>query len=825
MVNPKQESATPPRPQLSLFDCVCVIVGIIIGSGIYKTSPLITGQTTGLSKWMMDSGWIPAAFADPHWLPLFVLIGTWLLGAGIALCGALCYAELASAYPHHGGDYIYLKRAFSPNVGFFFVWCEFWIIRPANIGAVGFVFSEYFLRLLGFDATPVMTTITTAGVVVALTLLNVLGVRSGIRTQNILSVIKVVGLLLVFCVAFLVPSRNGFEIIPFDETSAGGSFALAVVLIMFTLGGWNDLAFISGEVRNPHRNMFLSLVMGLACVTAVYILVTLAFVHGLGFGGVVQANEVASDLLQSRLGTIGSGLISGLICVSTLGAINGMLYAGARIYYALGREHRSFRYVGVWNDRWGGPVRGLGAQTLIALGLIVGFGLYENGFTRLVNFSTLFFWLFFFLVGVALFVLRSKEPDHPRPYRVMGYPWVPLLFCMSSVYVFYSSTNYALSVGGWEWAWAAIIVYAGLLVSACSPPPEVPSPETGIIQEGGKEATGPTRDGWLPNPKKLNRLAVILGLIGTFLSGAGTVTAWTASSTWLGELACHFPLQWLGIAAVSSLLLVFARRPWLSLVAAAWVTVNAFIMMGDAGDRASGLETHFSKPVRIASLNLRMGNPKKDGVLRVIREVDADLVVCLEVTEAWATALTKLRAEYRFQEISARNHAFGIAVLSRRPMGVREVNPSASDRPQLLVKVSTERQAVWYLGATHVDPPMQMQMRNRRDLCLQEWSRELLAQDSPVLMIGDFNSTPWSPIFTELVDRRGWRDSRWGHGNQSTWPAWIGGWGIPIDHALCTPGIKVLNRSTFDIPGSDHRGVALEIQVPLRDGNEVFTAT
>ena len=92
-------------------------------------------------------------------------------------------------------------------------------------------------------------------------------------------------------------------------------------------------------------------------------------------------------------------------------------------------------------------------------------------------------------------------------------------------------------------------------------------------------------------------------------------------------------------------------------------------------------------------------------------------------------------------------------------------------------------------------------------------------------MMGDFNTTPWSPIFTELVDRRDWHDSRWGHGNQATWPAWIGGFGIPIDHALCTPGIKVLSRSTFDIPGSDHRGVALEIQVPLRSGTEVVNAT
>ena len=199
-------------------------------------------------------------------------------------------------------------------------------------------------------------------------------------------------------------------------------------------------------------------------------LVTLAFVKGLGFQGVVQANEVASDLLESRLGRVGSRLISGLICVSTLGAINGMLYAGARIYYALGKEHPGFRWVGVWNPRWGGPVRGLWAQTLITIGLVLGFGLYKNGFERLVNFSTLFFWSFFFLVGVSLFVLRCKEPQQPRPYKVFGYPFVPILFCLSSAYVLYSSAVYASQVGGWEWAWAAAIVYAGLFVAAVSPP-------------------------------------------------------------------------------------------------------------------------------------------------------------------------------------------------------------------------------------------------------------------------------------------------------------------------------------------------------------------
>jgi APA family basic amino acid/polyamine antiporter len=802
MSHSSAEPASTPRPQLSLFDCVCVIVGIIIGSGIYKTSPLITSQTTGVSQSLLDSGVLPAWLDDASLLPLVVLIATWILGALIALCGALCYAELASAYPHHGGDYVYLKRSFGPGVGFFFVWCEFWIVRPANIGAVGFVFSEYFLRLLGLKVTPWWTTGVTAGAVILLTMMNVLGVRSGIRTQNILSVIKVVGLILIFLVAFFVPVRSGFESIPFDSNSAGGSFALAVVLIMFTLGGWNDLAFVSGEVKNPKRNMFWALVLGLACVTGVYILVTFALVHGLGFGGVVQAQEVASDLLQSRLGDIGSGLISGLICISTLGAINGMLYAGARIYYALGKEHPSFGYVGVWNSRRGGPVRGLWAQTLIALGLVVGFGLYENGFTRLVNFSTLFFWTFFFLVGVSLFVLRFKEPDHPRPYRVWGYPVVPILFCLSSLYVFYSSTNYAIAVGGWEWAWAAFIVYAGLLVAAFSPP-----------SVGGEDRTASLESRWTKIRTAGAQLALVVGRAGLVVSGLGTLLGWAAPWFWAGELASHFVLQWLMLSGLSALLLILVRRPWASLLAAAMVVVHAIAFVQNPGAAPESGAKSDAVTVSVASLNLLAGNHKHDEVLDLIGNLDADLVVCLEVTPPWAETLQKLNRLYRFQEITPRDHAFGIAVLSRQPIAAREFQPLGLDRPQLLIRVPLPDDRAWYLGATHVDPPIRPQMALDRDACLNEWSTELLAQGAPAVMMGDFNTTPWSPVFRKLLAQKKWWDSRGGFGNQPTWPSWLGGLGIPIDHALVGSGVRVLNRSTFAIPGSDHRGLLLELSI------------
>ena len=152
-----------PRKELTLFDSTCLIVGIIIGSGIYKTSPLIAGQTTGVTEALLNGPIFDQWSGAEAWLPVVVLLGTWLLGAGIALCGALCYAELASAYPHSGGDYIYLTKAFGKRVGFFFVWCEFWIVRPANIGAVAFVFSDYFLRLCNIPATPTSTIVVACG--------------------------------------------------------------------------------------------------------------------------------------------------------------------------------------------------------------------------------------------------------------------------------------------------------------------------------------------------------------------------------------------------------------------------------------------------------------------------------------------------------------------------------------------------------------------------------------------------------------------------------------------------------------------------------------
>ena len=166
--------------------------------------------------------------------------------------------------------------------------------------------------------------------------------------------------------------------------------------------------------------------------------------HALGLSGMRSSPVVAADVLQRAIGPTGDKLISLLICVSALGAINGMIFTGARIYYAMGTEHRLYAWLGRWSPRWQTPVRSLAVQTVVTLALISGFGQRAGGFESMVKFTTPVFWIFFFLVGLTLPVLRFRQPDLPRPFRVPLYPWLPAVFCLSSLFMLYSSLSYAV---------------------------------------------------------------------------------------------------------------------------------------------------------------------------------------------------------------------------------------------------------------------------------------------------------------------------------------------------------------------------------------------
>jgi len=417
-------AATAPSRQLTLFDSTCIIAGIVIGAGIYEATPNVAANVTSVS-----------------WL-----LGVWLLGGMISLAGALCYVELATTYPYEGGDYVYLTRAFGRQTGFLFAWVEYWIVRPGNVGMMAFVLARFANELL--KGSPADTGDTgfnfvlyAAGTIVAITFLNVLGVRTGKTTQNVLTAVKIAGLLAVCGVGF---TATATAVAPeASSTSSAPEIRLALIFVLFTYGGWNSVSYVAAEVQRPERNILWSLALGLALITAVYVLVNLAFVHALGLAGASRYNAV--DLLELRYGELGRRVMAVLVCLSCLGAINGTLFTGSRIYYAVGTEHRLLAWLGRWSGQLDSPVRALVLQAAAALLWVVVFGVLdgESGFQRLLAFTTPVFWLFAILIGLSVFVLRRKDPAVVRPHKIVLYPLPPVVFCLSSAFMLYAAVDWA----------------------------------------------------------------------------------------------------------------------------------------------------------------------------------------------------------------------------------------------------------------------------------------------------------------------------------------------------------------------------------------------
>jgi amino acid transporter len=403
-----------PTPQLSLFDAVCLIVGIIIGAGIYQMSPAVANGAGG--PW--------------------ALLGLWLLGGALSLVGALCYAELASAYPREGGDYVYLGRAYGRWAGFLFGWAQLAIVRPGDIAVMAFAFATY--AMAGFSLPPTLGGLRTeqalaAAAVAALTCINVLGVRQGKWTQNLLTTAKALGLILIVLAAFAAPARPEPASAP-----AAVPWTVALIFVLFTYGGWNEVAYVAAEVKQPHRNIVRALALGLGAVTALYVLVTGAFLYALGFDGLRASQAVGADAVRGVFPETSARVVSALICISALGAVNGLIFTGARISYALGADHRWFRWLGWWHPERGTPAAALLAQGALALGLVLALG----SFVGAVLYTASAVYAFYLGTTLAVIVLRRKEPEVPRPVRVPGYPWTPLVFAAVCAWLIWSTVLY-----------------------------------------------------------------------------------------------------------------------------------------------------------------------------------------------------------------------------------------------------------------------------------------------------------------------------------------------------------------------------------------------
>jgi basic amino acid/polyamine antiporter, APA family len=436
------------RSRLTLWDAVSIIIGIVIGAGIYETPPLVLSNVSGPGE----------------------LFAVWLVGGVLSLIGAACYAELASAYPRSGGDYVYLTRAFAPVVGFLFGWAQLSVILTGSIGMLAYVFADYSMPLFGLDAGT--ATALATGSVLVLSVLNMARVSLGKAAQNAMTLVKLAGIAAVVAAGLFLASSAPSTPSPQPRAPhADGSFGLAMILVLYTFGGWNDAAYVAAEVRDPRRNLPRALLLGTAIVTLAYLLMNAAFVFGLGFEQARQSKAIAADVLLRALGPVGAKLMSVLVLISALSAMNGLIFTGSRVYGAVGSDYSALAWLGRW-QRLGSPIGALLAQLVLTLGLIgtVGTSLGRStidglvarlglssvewsghgGFDTLLRCTAPVFWLFFLLTGISVFVLRYREPGRRRPFCVPLYPILPLVFCGTCAFMLYSAFDYAgkLSVIG-----------------------------------------------------------------------------------------------------------------------------------------------------------------------------------------------------------------------------------------------------------------------------------------------------------------------------------------------------------------------------------------
>lgn len=410
---------------LSPIGAIAIIVGIVIGAGIFKTPSMVAGITG-------DVGWA---------------LSIWVAGALISLMGALCYAELATTYPHAGGDYHFLTRAYGKNVSFLYGWAKAMVINTGSIALLAFVFGDYMTKVLPLGANS--TIYWAALIVITLTLINLIGIHTSANIQTLLTILEVCGLVAIIIAGFgmfgaPLPAVDNPPL--FSSNPQLGMLGLGMVFVLLTFGGWNESAYISAELKGTSKTIVTVIVASLAVITVIYLLVNLALINGLGLKALSSSKAAPADLLGLAFGPLGEKLLGLFVAIAALTSINATMIVGARTNYAMGEDWQGLSKMGRWESSRGSPSVAYLVQGVISLAL-VGFGaLQSDGFEAMVEFTAPVFWIFLFLVGLGLFILRYKD-DTVRPFKVPLYPITPLVFCASCGYLAYSSIMYAHSKG------------------------------------------------------------------------------------------------------------------------------------------------------------------------------------------------------------------------------------------------------------------------------------------------------------------------------------------------------------------------------------------
>jgi APA family basic amino acid/polyamine antiporter len=394
-----------PR-SVGLLNAVAVSIGITIGSGIFRVPATVAGL-------LHDPGSV---------------IVCWVLGGVIALCGALSYAELAAALPRSGGMFAYILEGFGPLPAFLFGWAELTVVRAAALGAIATIFAEY----LGYfvPLTPAQVREVAALTIVLVGVLNYIGVRRAAAVLSLTTYAKYAAVLALAFLAVTAVGASSAHFVPmWSAVPSLSLIATALIPVMWTYDGWADLAFIGGEISNPQRTLPRALIAGCLSVALVYLLINLAFIYVLPLPQMAGSKLIATTVATRipLLAGVGTGLIAGLVMLATFSGLNGSMMVGARVFFAMGDRGLFFRAVARISPRFDSPSVAIAICT--ALGVVY---VLQNDFAQLADKFILGIWPFYALTVAAVFVLRRRRPDLPRPYRVWGYPFVPAVFLLAS---------------------------------------------------------------------------------------------------------------------------------------------------------------------------------------------------------------------------------------------------------------------------------------------------------------------------------------------------------------------------------------------------------
>jgi basic amino acid/polyamine antiporter, APA family len=418
---------------IDLVSATAMVVGTILGASIFVQPSVITARVPSVGGVLL----------------------AWLIAGLLTLFGALVAAELASAFPKSGGVYVFLTESYGPALGFLWGWAMFWSMHSGILAAISVVFARYagtFVTLgpVGLKAVAI------AGIL-GLSAVNVIGVREGSRVQTWLTAIKVAGVVLLVAIMF------GGGAPPAAPAPVGGSgavtpagFALAVGAGLFAFGGWHMVTYAAGETARPERTIPRALVLGTLLVTACYLALNAAYLHVLPLAALAASRSPATDAARAVIGARGAAIVAGIVVVSTLGALNGIVLAGPRVYYAMAQDGLLFRWIGAVHPRFRTPHRAIVLQAAWASVLVVT-GNYESLFSRVVYTE----WIFFAMMAVGLLMLRARAGYAPA-YRAPGLPALPLLFALAAAAV----ASFQIASAPLESAPSIALVLLGLPVYA-----------------------------------------------------------------------------------------------------------------------------------------------------------------------------------------------------------------------------------------------------------------------------------------------------------------------------------------------------------------------